>query len=436
MSSADCITTRIAYFVIDIGKNVHWLAAYAGPRLAPVIAPQKVRANLAGFEQVAERLQEMLTGGQFDTVVMGHEPTGIYHEAFSRALQARFGHYATARTPPWLEYRFVNPYQVKQARQRRVGRNRKTDQLDLAAIAHCLADGAGVPPYLPSAADLPFRLWGARLRQLSRAQRQLTHRLLTALDQLWPGALVDVRRFRQAHPELEPPVPLVLSEPLERRLIQALLTHAPDPHQIRRMTRAQLIALLRQQVGRGGPATADRILACARDALLPPPEITAVLARQVQADFAFYQNLAERLAQLKAEAEQLLPGSSAAVLTSVPGLTPYLAARYLAGIGQATRFDSAAQVWSLAGLDPLSADSGDTRRAGHISKKGDPAFRDTLYLLGFQTSQACPPIALAKARALERGLGFTGAVLHAAHKANRLCWHLLIHQEPYQPPRH
>lgn len=435
MSTADYITTRIAYFVLDIGKNVHWLAAYAGPRLEPLLPPQKVRANQAGFDHVAHHLQAVLTSGQFDTIVLGHEPTGIYHEAFSRALQARFGPYTLASTPPWLEYRFVNPYQVKQARQRRLGRNRKTDQLDLAAIAHCLADGAGVPPYLPTAADLPFRLWGARLRQLSHAQRQLTHRLLTALDQLWPGALVDVRRFCQAHPELEPPVPLVLSEPLERQLIQALLTQAPDPHQIRRMTRAQVIALLRHQVGRGGPKTADRILACARDALLPPPEITAVLARQVQADFAFYQHLAERLNQLKAEAEQLVPPSSAAVLISVPGVTPYLAARYLAGIGQATRFDSAGQVWALAGFDPLSADSGDRRRVGQISKKGDPAFRDTLYLLGFQTSQACPAIAVAKARALERGLGFTGAVLHAAHKANRLCWHLLLHQEPYQPPR-
>jgi len=78
---------------------------------------------------------------------------------------------------------------------------------------------------------------------------------------------------------------------------------------------------------RGGPATAQRILACARQALLPPPEITAVLARQVQADFAFYQQLAERLDHLKNEAEQLVPGSSAAVLTSVPGLSAYLAAR-------------------------------------------------------------------------------------------------------------
>jgi transposase len=201
------------------------------------------------------------------------------------------------------------------------------------------------------------------------------------------------------------------------------------------MTQVELISWLRHHVGRGGPATANRILACARDALLPPPEISAVLARQVQADFAFYQQLAERLNQLKRDAEQLVPGSSAAVLTSVPGLSPYLAARYLAGIGQATRFDSAAQVWALAGFDPLSADSGDTRRAGRISKKGDPAFRDTLFLLGFQTSQTCPAIAAAKARACERGLGFTGAVLHAAHKANRLCWHLLTQQEPYQPPR-
>src|SRR5258705_6082372 len=98
MSATEYNTTRIVYFVLDIGKNVHWLVAYTGPQQALVVAPRKVRTNQAGFDQTAELLQGVLSSGQFDVVMLGHEPTGIYHEAFSRALQARFTAYLSAST--------------------------------------------------------------------------------------------------------------------------------------------------------------------------------------------------------------------------------------------------------------------------------------------------------------------------------------------------
>ncbi|MBI1878888.1 MAG: transposase, partial [Chloroflexi bacterium] len=140
MSASKYTPTRVAYFPFDIGKNVHWFAAYTGPALQPVLPPRKVRATQAGFDEAATALTDLLAGGEFEQIVMGHEPTGIYHEAWARALRARF---ATALQPgaaPTLTYLFVNPYQTKQARQRKLGRNRKTDALDLPAIARCLLE--------------------------------------------------------------------------------------------------------------------------------------------------------------------------------------------------------------------------------------------------------------------------------------------------------
>lgn len=139
------------------------------------------------------------------------------------------------------------------------------------------------------------------------------------------------------------------------------------------MSPDDLLAFLRTHVGRASPATAQRGLACAQHALLPPPDVAAVLAACLQRDFDLYLALEARLLALSAEAEQLVPPSPAAVLTS-------LAARYLAAVGRPDRFSSPNQVWALAGFDPLASDSGDTRRTGPISRKGDPAFRDTLSL--------------------------------------------------------
>ncbi len=378
MSASKYTPTRVAYFPFDIGKNVHWFAASTGSALQPVWPPRKVRATQAGFDEAATALTDLLAGGEFEQSLMGHEPTGLYHEAWARARRARFADALQPGTTPSLTYLFVNPYQTQPARQRKLGRNRKTDALDLPAIARCLLEGAGAPAYLPEARELRFQQWAAQFRQASQEGRAFTRRVVPGLDQLWPGALVNVARFRQMHPDLDPPVSLVLSRPLERELLQAVLTHGPDPHTLRALSEAELIAFWREDVGRGGPATAQRIRACATNGLWPPPDITAILAARVQADFAADQGVSARLAQLKTDAEQLLAGSLAQVLTTIPGLSPFLAARYLAGLGHPDRFASAAQVWAFAGFDPLPSDSGDMRRAGAISKHGDPVFRDTL----------------------------------------------------------
>ncbi len=113
------------------------------------------------------------------------------------------------------------------------------------------------------------------------------------------------------------------------------------------------------------------------------------------------------------------------------------------------RFTRAAQIWGFAGFDPLigsaslgTQQSGDFRRVGHISKKGDPGLRDTLYLIGLSpgtleghTARSIPAIDRVKQRAKARGMGDVGATLHAAHKANRICHHLLYYQVPFDPDR-
>ena len=290
--------------------------------------------------------------------------------------------------------------------------------------------------YLPSQRDLPFTQWAGAHFQQVRERRKSGVRILAAFDRLWPGALVDVKKFKKAHPKLPTPEPLVKSSPLDRSLIRMLIQHCPDPHRIRGMNQAEIIAMVREYTGRCGKATAARIAACAQNALLPPAEISTVLVKRVQADFEHYLAIERRLDQLAEEADRLIPGSSAEVLTSVPGISACLAARYLAGVGDIKRFANASEVWSFAGFDPKISGSSDSLEVGSISKKGDAAFRDALFTIGVHTSRACKPIGVAKERALKSGKSGVEANVHAAHKANRLCWHLLHHQERYDPDRH
>ncbi len=106
---------------------------------------------------------------------------------------------------------------------------------------------------------------------------------------------------------------------------------------------------------------------------------------------------------------------------------------YRAVIGDVRFFATASQIWALTGYDLRTAESGDTKQIGRITKRGSPILRDTLYQIGFHTARHCPVIGETFLAARARSLSETAAVIHAAHKANRLCFELLRQQRLYQP---
>lgn len=421
-------STMPLYVALDIGKNVHAYAAYAGAELAVVSAPQEVRSNQAGYQQFQTFLRQQLESGRFAPVIVGLEPTGIYHEAWAAVLQCDFA--------DRIQLRLLNPFQTQQKRQQlQGGRKRKTDARDDLAMAHCLRDGLGHPWGGHPESQVRRELWARDFEHVQQDLQQTEAWLTTQLDWLWPGALVDVTAFRKAHPQVSVPQPLVLSRPLQRQLVRVILEQAPNPYDWQGCTPQQIQTRLCSWGMRCGPKTAHKLYGVVQPALLPPVEVAERLAVHVQTEFARYRHLEAGLEQLCQEAEAWVPQSPAAVLTSVPGIGAYLAARYLTSIGDYRRFQNADQIWALAGYDVTQDDSGDRRRSGKISKQGSAELRRVLYQIGLTTSRACPAIAQAKARAKARGKGSVGAVLHAAHKANRLCYHLLITQERYDPTR-
>ena len=421
----DSSTTPL-YVGIDIGKNVHCFSGYAGGELHLIDSRQEVRSNRAGYETFRNWLQKQVTSTHYRPIIVGLEPTGVYHEAWAYAIQQDFAHQ--------IDFRFLNPYQTRQKRrQLQNGRQKKTDPIDVEAIAYCLRDGQGNPACLPGQHNVRFDVWAAEFRQAFREHQRLQLSLLTQWDRLWPGVLVNVKAFQKAHPHLKAPQPLVRSRPLERQLVRIILAENPNPYFWRTMDTATLQCFFRQKGLRCGPATAQRVAQVAQEALLPPPHFADILAERLHNDFLHFLELVARLAQLQQQAEILVPYSPAAVLTSIPGIGAFLAAQYLAYVVDPHRFQHADQIWSLAGFDIQQDDSGDRRRTGRITRRGDPAFRNVLFSIGLNTSQYCPAIARARKHALHHGKKHVGAVIHAAHKANRMCFYLLLHQVPYDP---
>lgn len=430
--SSKFATADTLVIAMDIGKNVHWLGCYDG-RLNVLVEPHKLCSHLDGFRQMTATVEPLLTGGRFRQAILGHEHTGVYHEPWSWQIHEHYAPYLAGQTSCPLTYHLLNPLLTKKRREDNSIRRRSTDRLAVRAVASCLADGLGHPAHRLTATEAQLDQLVRAYYQLQRQQRHLARQLIPQIDRLWPGAIVDLNKFRAAHPELEPPTPIVKTQALDRQRMAALLLHTPNPYQVLDLGADGLQALLRREVGRAGPKTVNAILDMLRQAPLPPPELAAIFAQRLQADYQAYVLLGERLSAQVTQIEALVPHTDARFPDSVPGIGPLLAARYQAAIVSIDRFCKSSQIWALAGFDLITDESGDTKRLGKITKRGQSTFRDTLYQIGYHTARNCPPIGHTYLDARQRGLDHVAAVIHAAHKANRLCFTLLRERRPYRP---
>jgi transposase len=422
---------KVLVILLDIGKNAHWTSAStaAGREL---VRPERLPTTQLGLDNFTRMIDTLVATHQPQLVLLGHEPSGVYHEPWARTLMARYQAHLEGQTAPAFEYRFFNPYQVKLARQQTHLRHRKTDPRDLAAMFDLALRGLGQPAFLPTDTELLIRqevgFIRAQTKFLDRLERQLRHQF----DLLWPGAVVNLKQFKKAHPDLPQPTPIIQTDPFQRQRLRVLLAHCPNPYDLMAMSDQQILALYRQHTGRAGPALLRDLRQWAKNAVLLPPDVATPLADQLQRLFAQYLHTETLIEEGRGRLIPFVPHTPARHLPAIPGLSDYDAACYLAGLGSIQRFYRAAEVWAFAGFDPLQDGSGDRPdRIGRLSKRGDPAFRDALYQMGYRTALHYAPFTLTFLDAFDRGKCEVEATIHAAHRLNRLCFHLMQNDEPF-----
>ena len=424
--------SRVLIILLDIGKNVHWVTACtaSGRELVP---PRRLLTTQAGLTQLIQMIDAQIAAINPRLVLLGHEPSSVYHEPWARALMKRYAPHLEGQAQPAFEYRFFNPYQVKLARQQTHLRHRKSDPRDLAAMYDLMLRGLGQPAFLPTGPELLIRQEVGFIRAQSRLLGRLERQLRQQLDRLWPGAAVSLKQFRKAHPNMPEPAPIIQTHPLQRDRLRVLLAHCPNPYDLLAMSDEDLLALYHREVGRCGPSVINILRTWARNAVLLPPEAAAPLAEQLQRLFQHYLATETLIEEGRGRLVPLISKTTARHLPAIPGLGEMDAAAYLAGVGSIPRFHRDAEVWALAGYDPISDGSGDhPDRVGHLSKHGDPAFRNALFQMGYRVAQNYAPVSLTFLDAFDRGKSEVEATIHAAHRVNRICFHLMYHDEPFQ----
>jgi transposase len=421
---------RILYLPLDIGKNVHWFRADSGAG-RNVHLPQPLTTDQVGYTYWQQCLRSYLSSGHFDLIVLGYEPTGVYHETWSRAILTDFEPFLDSDSYPSLRYRSLNPYQVKLEREKITMRPSKNDPLDLRAMLALLQQGQGNPVSLPDPHTALLRQYVYFARKATAELKAARNDLLRQLDRIWPGAVVNVRRFKRAHPNLPVPQPIVSSRPFERLSLRCLLDHCPNPYRIQELGIQGIIDLFHQNGYRCGHKTAQRILDCAQRALPNPPQVVEVFCLGLQQLLVDEQHWLARRQWAEQHLETITRHTPARHLLSIRGMSPTWAAFYLDLVGSPPHFDWPDQVWAYVGFDPIEKQSGDSKKVYKISRHGEAFHRHTLTWMTNLVAGHHPTFGQFFIQAEERGMGLWKASIHTAHKLHRVCFKLLLEERPY-----
>jgi transposase len=399
---AGLIVPSMVAVAVDVGKNVVALSATDAGRCR-LFGPTEFTMTAPALRAVTARLVQVVPAGA--VVKVGVEAAGHYHLPLL----------AGSAWPTGWQVLELNPAHVSEQRRVQGRRRVKTDAIDLEAITELLLAGQGVPVASPDAVMIELAAQAAHRARRVAARTALKNQLLGQLDRSFPG------------------LTLALPDVLGTKVGRLVAAEFADPARLAALgvTRFIRFAATRHLTVR--QEMAGRLVQAARDTL-PAPD--AAPARQVlAADLALLASLDGQIVSAETELARLIPASSYAALTSVPGWGIVRAAAYGAARGDPGRWPGPAQLYRAAGLSPAQYESAGKRRDGAISREGSVELRRALIDMGVGLWH-CDPPAKAYAATL-RARGKHGGVIACAlaHRANRIAFALVRDQAPYDPSR-
>lgn len=328
------------------------------------------------------------------------EATGALHRAWAAELERR--------RPGSL--RVFAPSETIAARAQLGTRRFKTDDRDCAALVWLARQGAGRFA-LASGVEAMLAAVSHR-RQLVLALKPLRQRLHDQLNALAPGLSAPKGHGRR----------LALETPTghaELACAAAFAGRAPSTR-----------SLKARAGGRLNDATAAFWAARRQDCLAPRAD-AEVRAARLARDIERFHALRDDIAFVDSQLEQLLADSAGQVLTTLPGVAMARAAAFAAHRLPIERFVTPERLYSATGLAPASYESASIRRRGGIARTGLPEHRDALMAIAWGMGQHAPAFQRRLAELNASGKTGIEARVALARHACRLCWRLLLTQQPY-----
>ena len=163
---------------------------------------------------------------------------------------------------------------------------------------------------------------------------------------------------------------------------------------------------------------AERRLREVEAALAPLSGVRAELARDLVVEV---RELGRRAAALRARIDGLVVGHP---LLGLAGVGPLVAARLIAETGDVRRFRSPDAFAMLAGVAPIPASSGETRRV-RLNRGGNRRLNRALYIIALSQAWSHPPAKAYVKRKRASGMSWAEAIRCLKHRISRPVFRLL-----------
>ena len=248
---------------------------------------------------------------------------------------------------------------------------------------------------------------------LSRRERQRTRRA----GKSDPGDALAIARVTLRETDLPP---VRLEDPTEAL---GMLADARDElvtaqTRARNRLHAHLVVLLPGYRLTASRLVAERRLREVEDALADLSGVRAELARELVAEV---RELGHRAAALRARIGALVADHP---LLGLPGIGPLVAARLIAETGDVGRFRSPHAFAMLAGVAPIPASSGETRRM-RLDRGGNRRLNRALYTIALSQAWSHPPAKAYVRRKRDEGMSWAEAIRCLKHRISRPVFRLL-----------
>jgi transposase len=386
---------------IDVAKRKH--VACILDRDGQVLIRSVSFANDAeGFNQLLVRLQE--AGGP-RRVLVSMEATGHYWYSLRDYL-------VTQR----YEAAVLNPIQTAQQAKKGI-RKRKTDKIDAGHIATLIKNGEHRPAIVPGDFAMSCRQLTRLRHALIMQVRRIKQRVRARLHPVWP--------------EYE----ALFANPF-CKTSRTLLDTAPTPADLLTIDAEPLAELIRKTSrGKYGPARARQIRHAAEHSvgIRRGLEGTRIAIRSLLSQLEVLQPIRQQLEADILRLAERLPGY---VLT-LPGANPLSAVSLFGETDPIEAFQSGSQLVAFAGLDLVVVQSAgrDLRPRRHISKRGSPFLRHTLWGMAYRAAYQEGDLRAYWLRRKAEGLNHLAAVTATAIKLTHVAWRILTDQRDYLPDR-
>jgi transposase len=388
----------IRFCGIDVAKNKH-VFCVIDREGRTILKPRSFTNTQEGYHRLLHSLQDL---GPSRSLLVGMEATAHYWYSLHDFLR-RHGYPAAV----------LNPIQTAQQAKKGI-RKCKTDKFDAFHIATLLKNG----DY--KAALIPGEL-GMICRQLTRLRCRLVQQTAALKQLIWS-------RLQPVWPEYEN----LFKDPFCATGRKLLYT-APTPKDVLSMRQEELSELIRKASrGKYAQAQAQKVLhAAAHSAGMHRSlEGARIGIRTLLTQIDVVRPVREKLEEEIAHVAKALP----AYLFSLPGINPVRAASLFGETDPITTFERPEQLVAFAGLDVSVFQTGQYEGSHrHISKRGSPFLRETLWNMTFQAIYQEGDIRNFWLRKMAGGLKHKAAITATSIKLCQIAWRILTDKRDYRP---